>query len=189
MPSPEARKLALETEKDPRLVHLILQESTKVIRSKPGMLITEHRLGFIMAGAGIDASNVGQAGCVILLPKDPDNSAQQIAKAIKTATGLDVDIMITDSWGRAWRLGTAGFAIGSYGVPTVIDMRGIADLDGRPLETTTIGVGDELAAAASLLMGQAAEGIPVVIIRGYDYTHSSDTAADLIRPAEGDMFR
>ncbi len=189
VPSDRARKLAVRVEKDPRLVHLVLSESSQVMRARPGLLITRHLLGFIMANAGIDASNVGRSDSVILLPKDPDRSARQIARALKQQTGQDVAVIITDSWGRPWRLGTAGFAIGLSGIQAVKDMRGVADLDGRELETTSIGIGDELAAAASLLMGQAAEAIPVVLIRGYAFSDNGDTAAELIRPAEGDLFR
>lgn len=188
-PSDRALKVAEDTEKDPRLVQLVLDESKDILRAKPGLLITEHRLGFIMANAGIDASNVGQDESVILLPVDPGASARKIAGVLKQKTGDDIGVIITDSWGRPWRLGTTGFAIGSSGAPAVRDMRGVPDLDDRPLETTFIGVGDELAAAASLLMGQAAEATPVVVIRGFDYHQSTETAADLIRPAEQDMFR
>lgn len=188
-PSDRAIALAETTEKDPRLVQLILDESKDVLRARPGLLITAHRLGFIMANAGIDASNVGQDASVILLPVDPDASARRIAGALKAKTGCDVGVIITDSWGRPWRLGTTGFAIGASGPPMVRDMRGVPDLDNRRLETTFIGTGDELAAAASLLMGQAAEAMPVVVIRGYEYQHGSETAEALVRPAEQDMFR
>ncbi len=188
-PSARADRLALEIDKDPRLVHLVLSESSEVIRARPGILITRHRRGFIMANAGIDASNVGQSDSVILLPQDPDRSARRIARALKQHAGQDVAVIVTDSWGRPWRLGTTGFAIGLCGIQAVKDMRGVADLDGRILETTSIGIGDELAAAASLLMGQAAEATPAVLIRGYDHVDNGDSATALIRPPEGDLFR
>ncbi|MBZ0130833.1 MAG: coenzyme F420-0:L-glutamate ligase [Rhodobacteraceae bacterium] len=189
--TPDARaiEVAAKTEKDPRLVQLVLEESADIMRAKPGLLITRHRLGFIMANAGIDASNVGRPGAVILLPVDPDASARRIAADLKRLTGHDIGVIITDSWGRPWRLGTTGFAIGQSGPPAVRDMRGVTDMDGRILETTVIGTGDELAAAASLLMGQAAEAKPAIVIRGFVYEDSTDTAAALIRPAEGDLFQ
>lgn len=189
--TPDARaiEVAAKTEKDPRLVQLVLEESADIMRAKPGLLITRHRLGFIMANAGIDASNVGRPDAVILLPVDPDASARRIAADLKRLTGHDIGVIITDSWGRPWRLGTTGFAIGQSGPPAVRDMRGVTDMDGRILETTVIGTGDELAAAASLLMGQAAEAKPAIVIRGFVYEDSTDTAAALIRPAEGDLFQ
>lgn len=188
-PSPRALELARETEKDPRVVELVLQESAEVLRAKPGLMIVRHRLGFIMANAGIDASNAGGEDQVILLPSSPDQSAQHLRDTIKGSTGIDIGVIITDSWGRPWRLGTAGFAIGAAGVATVVDMYGHPDLDGRPLQATTIGVADELASAASLLMGQAAEGRPVVVVRGMTLPHVAGSAADLIRPADQDLFR
>jgi len=188
-PDARAIEVAAKTEKDPRLVQLVLDESSEIMRARPGLLITRHRLGFIMANAGIDASNVGRSGAVILLPVNPDQSARRIAGELKRRTGHDIGVIITDSWGRPWRLGTTGFAIGQSGPPAIRDMRGIADMDGRILETSVIGTGDELAAAASLLMGQAAEAKPAIVIRGFAYENSSDTAATLIRPAEGDLFQ
>jgi coenzyme F420-0:L-glutamate ligase / coenzyme F420-1:gamma-L-glutamate ligase len=188
-PSQQAEDLALETGKDARVVELVLRESAKVLRAAPGLMIVQHRLGYIMANAGIDASNAGDEDQVILLPENPDRSARQMADAIKDQTDVDVGIIISDSWGRPWRLGTAGFAIGLAGVQSVIDMRGTPDLDGRALQATSIGVGDELAAAASLLMGQANEGRPVVVIRGLQLQSNESCAQDLVRPAEEDLFR
>lgn len=188
-PDDRAIEVAAQTEKDPRLVQLVLDESSDIMRAKPGLLITRHRLGFIMANAGIDASNVGRPDAVILLPVDPDGSARRIAADLKRRTGHDIGVIITDSWGRPWRLGTTGFAIGQSGPPAIRDMRGIPDMDGRLMETSVIGTGDELAAAASLLMGQAAEANPAIIIRGFVYEDTGDTAAALIRPTEGDLFQ
>ena len=188
-PSQEAYALAARTEKDPRLVQLVLDESASVLRERPGLLITRHRLGYIMANAGIDASNTGQKDAVLLLPRDPDRSAQAIATTLKDKTGHEVGVIITDSWGRPWRQGTVGFAIGVAGLAPVRDMCGVADLDGRLLVATAIGVADELAAAASLLMGQAAEATPAVIIRGFDWPPGEGSAVDLLRPSEEDLFR
>ncbi len=188
-PSARAHELAEQTGKDVRVVELVLRESTKVLRARPGLMIVEHRLGYIMANAGIDASNVGAADQVILLPEDADRSARDLVADIRANTGTEVGVVISDSWGRPWRLGTVGFAIGLAGIPAVVDMCGRPDLDGRPLQATVIGRGDELATAASLLMGQADEGKPVVVIRGLDPSIGEGRAADLIRPVEDDLFR
>ena len=188
-PSARAFELAETTGKDARVVELVLQESAKVLRAEPGLMIVEHRLGFIMANAGIDASNAGGEDQVILLPTDPDRSARQLRDQIKSITGADVGVIITDSWGRPWRLGTVGFAIGIAGVSGVIDMFDQPDLDGRPLQATTIGIADELAAAASILMGQADEGQPIVIVRGLQASNDDSRAADMLRPADQDLFR
>ncbi len=189
-PSAEAQALARKTEKDPRLVELILQESRAVLRAAPGVLIVEHRLGFICANAGIDHSNVcGDEDCVLLLPEDPDRSAAALRRSLETATGKRLGVIINDSHGRAWRLGTMGLAIGLSGVPGVVDLRGRADLVGRPLQATLVAAADELAAAASLLMGQAAEGRPVVHARGFPYPLTEAALPDLLRPPERDLFR
>ncbi len=188
-PSPRALELSHTTGKDPRVVELVLQESANVIRAEPGLMIVEHRLGFVLANAGIDASNAGGEDQVILLPAAPDETARQLRQSIKAVTGADISVIITDSWGRAWRLGTVGFAIGVAGVPGIIDMCDHPDLDGRPLQATTIGIADELAAAASLLMGQADEGQPVVVIRGLRARDDESCAVDLLRPTEQDLFR
>ena len=162
-PSEAAIKLAAATEKDPRLVELILRESNEVLRSRPGSIIVEHRLGFVCASAGIDHSNVqGEGEWVLLLPENPDASAQRIRSGLEVASGKHLGVMIIDSHGRAWRLGTVGVAIGLAGMPGLVDMRGQPDLFGYTLRITLIGAADELAAAASLVMGQAAEGTPVV---------------------------
>ncbi len=188
-PSTEAKQLAEKVEKDPRLVELILRESVGVVRAVPGLLIVQHRLGFTLANAGIDASNVDKNDHVLLLPEAPDASAQCLRQDIKNITGKNVGVIITDSWGRPWRLGTVGFAIGVAGLPAVIDLCGQPDLNGRELQTTTIGIADELAAAASILMGQADEGRPVVVARGLALPSVTGTASELIRPLDGDAFR
>jgi coenzyme F420-0:L-glutamate ligase/coenzyme F420-1:gamma-L-glutamate ligase len=190
-PSRRAIALAKETGKDARLVDLILEESTEVLRHRPGVLIVAHKLGFVLANAGIDRSNVGDDGSeqVLLLPRDPDRSCTRLRQAIAAATGIDVGVMIIDSIGRAWRNGTVGTAIGVAGLPGLLDLRGTPDLFGRPLETTEVGLADELAAAASLVMGQAGEGRPVVLVRGLGYGRRDGTARELVRAREKDLFR
>ncbi len=188
-PSKQALELAAKVEKDPRMVELILAESAEIVRALPGLLIVRHRLGFTLANAGIDASNVGDSDQVLLLPKAPDRSAKQLRTGIKKVTGKRVGIIISDSWGRPWRLGTVGFAIGAAGVPAVVDMCGKPDIDGRILQATSIGLADELAAAASILMGQAAEGTPVIVVRGLSLYSETGSAKDLVRPIDSDVFR
>jgi len=191
-PSPEALTLAAETGKDARVVELILRESSEIVRKRPGVIIAAHRLGHVMANAGIDASNVEPAGgeeTVLLLPADPDASAARLRAALRIRTAADVGVIVNDSFGRAWRLGTAGIAIGVAGLPGVLDMRGKPDRNGRLLKTTEIGIADELASAASLLMGQADEGRPVVLIRGYVPPRRDGSAAEIIRPKHLDLFR
>jgi coenzyme F420-0:L-glutamate ligase / coenzyme F420-1:gamma-L-glutamate ligase len=193
-PSARALDLATQTEKDPRLVELILQESNEVLRTRPGTIIVEHKLGFVCANAGIDHSNVAGAGnqdeeWVLLLPKDPDRSAETLRNEIETRTGKQVGILIIDSHGRAWRNGTVGTAIGLAGLPALQDLRGKSDLFEFTLRITQVGVADELAAAASLVMGQAAEGTPVVHVRGFPYPLRKGSLNELIRPKEQDLFR
>jgi coenzyme F420-0:L-glutamate ligase / coenzyme F420-1:gamma-L-glutamate ligase len=188
IPSPRAIELATEVQKDARLVELILSESETVLRRGPGVLIVEHKLGFVMANAGIDRSNVNGKDHALLLPVDPDRSATAIRRAIAARVGIDVGVLIIDSFGRAWRNGTIGTAIGASGVPTLLDLRGRPDLFGRPLETTEVGWADELAAAASLMMGQASEGRPVILVRGLVET-GEGSAGDLLRPKQKDLFR
>jgi coenzyme F420-0:L-glutamate ligase/coenzyme F420-1:gamma-L-glutamate ligase len=187
-PSPRAIELAIEVQKDARLVELILSESETIVRRGPGVLIVEHKLGFVMANAGIDRSNVNGGDHALLLPVDPDRSATVIRRAIAARIEVDVGVLIIDSFGRAWRNGTIGTAIGASGVPTLLDLRGRPDLFGRPLETTEVGWADELAAAASLMMGQAGEGRPVILVRGLVET-GEGSAADLLRPKQKDLFR
>jgi coenzyme F420-0:L-glutamate ligase/coenzyme F420-1:gamma-L-glutamate ligase len=188
-PSPQAVELGQKVDKDPRLVELILQESKEVVRAIRGVLIVEHRLGFVMANAGVDASNVDDPEQVLLLPADPDGSARRLRARLKEIAGVDVAVIINDSWGRAWRNGTVGAAIGAAGLPALVDMRGQPDMNGRILRVTEIGHADELAAAASVLMGQAAEGRPVVIVRGLGPPARDGNAAELVRPKQMDLFR
>jgi coenzyme F420-0:L-glutamate ligase / coenzyme F420-1:gamma-L-glutamate ligase len=190
VPSAEAVRLAAEVGKDPRIVEVVLSESTKVVRSRPNLVIMQHRLGFVMANAGIDQSNVAEADGhqrVLLLPLDPDRSAEEIRARL--ASCADVGVVISDSFGRPWRRGTAGVAIGSAGIPSLIDLRGQPDLFGRTLEVSIIGFADEIAAAASLLQGQAAEAQPVVVVRGLTWQAPSVPVADVIRPPEEDLFQ
>ncbi len=189
VPSARAIDLAEKTLKDPHLVELILSESSEVLRHRPGVLIVLHRLGLILANAGIDRSNVAGAERALLLPVDPDASAARIRADLRTKTGVDVPVLIIDSIGRAWRLGTVGTAIGVSGMAALLDLRGQLDLHGRPLETTEIGLADELAAAASLTMGQAAEGTPIVLARGVPYSRRDGRATELLRPKDKDLFR
>ncbi|ABD09094.1 coenzyme F420-0 gamma-glutamyl ligase [Rhodopseudomonas palustris HaA2] len=186
-PSPRAVEIAAQAHKDPRIVELILAESSEVLRVRPGVIIVEHRLGLVLANAGIDRSNV-EGETALLLPLDPDGSAQQIREQLIAGTGATVGVMIIDSIGRAWRNGTIGTTIGASGIATMRDLRGQPDLFGRKLETTEVGAADEVAAAASLLMGQAAEATPVVVVRGVDLA-GIGTARDLLRPKHMDLFR
>lgn len=193
-PSPRALELAAQTQKDARVVELILQESKEILRTRPGTIIVEHRLGFVCANAGIDHSNVAGAGneseeWVLLLPLDPDRSAEVIRRQIAAKNGKQVGILIIDSHGRAWRNGTVGMAIGLAGLPGLEDLRGKPDLFGFTLRITQVGVADELAAAASLLMGQADEGTPVVHVRGFPYPLREGSLQELLRPRDQDLFR
>lgn len=193
-PSQSAVELSKKTEKDARVVELILQESNEILRTRIGAIIVEHKLGFVCANAGIDHSNVAGAGdpaeeWVLLLPAEPDVSARKLRDQIKSRTGKQVGILIIDSHGRAWRNGTVGVAIGIAGLPGLEDLRGNPDLFGYTLQVTQVGVADELAAAASLMMGQAAEGTPVVHVRGFPYALREGELKELIRPKEQDLFR
>jgi coenzyme F420-0:L-glutamate ligase/coenzyme F420-1:gamma-L-glutamate ligase len=186
-PGPAALDLAQQTGKDPRLVELILSEAEEVVRVRPNLVIVRHRLGLILANAGIDQSNVAP-GVALLLPLDPDASAAGLRGALREATGREVAVLVIDSLGRAWRLGTTGTAIGIAGLPGVLDLRGKADLTGRRLESSELGLADEVAAAASLAMGQADEGTPIVIVRGLTYDACEDSARSIIRPRAQDLF-
>jgi coenzyme F420-0:L-glutamate ligase / coenzyme F420-1:gamma-L-glutamate ligase len=192
VPSPRSELLARDVNKDPRLVELILRESTDVVRHRRDVLVVSHKLGLVMANAGIDQSNVEQGDdddTVLLLPEDPDETCAQLAESLRVRTGAAVGIIINDSHGRAFRSGAVGVAIGAYGVPALADLRGAPDLYGRRLRSTDVGVADEMASAASLLMGQADEGRPIVLIRGLPNSAGHGTAADLIRPKSVDLFR
>jgi coenzyme F420-0:L-glutamate ligase/coenzyme F420-1:gamma-L-glutamate ligase len=193
-PTLQAIELAAKTEKDPRVVELILQESNEIVRTRPGTIIVEHKLGFVCANAGIDHSNVAGMGdekgeYVLLLPEDPEGSAKQLREHMHKRSNVDIGVMVVDSHGRAWRNGTVGMCIGLSGVPAVIDERGWKDLFGYTLRITVVGVADELAAAASLVMGQAAEGTPVAHVRGFPYPLRDGSFKELLRPKDQDMFR
>ena len=195
VPSPRAEKLAASTGKDPRLVELILSESVEVVRSRPGVIIVRHRLGFVMAQAGIDRSNV-RDGHALLLPEDPDASAARLRSVLDARFTSAPGVIIADSFGRPWRLGTTNVAIGAAGVPSLWDRRGEPDRHGRPLETTLIAWADAVAAAAGLVMGEVTEGIPAVLVRGLSWSapeaeaeaEAEAGAQALVRPREEDMF-
>jgi coenzyme F420-0:L-glutamate ligase/coenzyme F420-1:gamma-L-glutamate ligase len=193
-PSKRAEELAVLTQKDPRLVEVVLSETREVLRVRPNTLIVEHRLGFVCANAGVDRSNVGPHGeghdeAVLLLPLDPNGTCQALRERFRAETGAQVAVVINDSHGRAWRTGTVGVALGAAGFPALLDMRGHPDLFDYALQITQVGLADELAAAASLLMGQADEGRPVIHIRGVPYPFREGTADELIRSRELDLFR
>ena len=187
-PTPEAERLAVETEKDPRLVELILRESRRIVRQRGPVLITETKHGFVCANAGIDASNVGPEGLVCLLPQDPDRSAQGIQTAIRKAAGADVAVIISDTFGRPWREGHTNVAVGVAGMLPFADYVGQVDPHGYELKVSTLAVADELAAAAELVMGKL-DGVPVAIVRGYPYPRGEGTARQMIRDREKDLFR
>ncbi len=195
VPSQRALALAEQVQKDPRLVELILSESKRVVRAAKDVLIVEHRLGFIMANAGIDQSNVGTGSdrerdeYALLLPLDPDASAARVRAALEAGTGRAVGVIINDSFGRPWRVGTVGVAIGVAGWPATLDLRGRPDRYGRALRVTVVGHADEIAAAASLLMGQSDEGRPVVVLRGLAAGAAVSDARALLRPPAEDLFR
>jgi coenzyme F420-0:L-glutamate ligase / coenzyme F420-1:gamma-L-glutamate ligase len=191
-PSERAIALAAEVDKDARFVEVVLSEAKRVVRHRPGLLIVEHRLGFVMANAGIDHSNVSSEDGVervLLLPQDPDGSARALREYLAGVFGRRIAVIISDSFGRAWRKGTVGVALGAAGLPSLIDLRGHPDLFGRELLVTETGFADEIAAAAGLLMGQADEGVPIVLVRGLGWSAPEMPAAALIRPAEHDLFR
>lgn len=191
-PTARARELAARSGKDPRLVELILSQSREVLRALPGSVIVVHLRGWIMANAGIDQSNLeGNSGddFALLLPDDPDASAAALRDAIAQRTGRRVGVIVNDSFGRPWRQGVVGTALGVAGWPALIDRRGAPDLYGRPLTRTIIGHADEIAAAASLVQGQSDEGRPVVVVRGVQAGPGEGCGQDLIRPAGQDLFR
>jgi coenzyme F420-0:L-glutamate ligase / coenzyme F420-1:gamma-L-glutamate ligase len=191
-PSARAVALAEEVKKDPRLVELILSESVRIVRSRPNVLVVEHRLGFVMANAGVDQSNVGPTDGIeraLLLPIDPDGSAEILRAQLSNRFGVPLAVIVNDSFGRAWRRGTAGVAIGAAGLPALLDLRGNPDLFGRTLQVSITGFADEIAAAASLVMGQGDEAQPVVLVRGLSWKAPANPAAELVRPAAEDLFR
>jgi len=193
VPSERALSLAQTCGKDPRYVELVLGESRAVLRAAPEVLVVEDRRGLVLANAGIDRSNVEPDARgrerVLLLPLDPDASAARLRARIRELAGVDAGVLINDSVGRAWRLGTVGTAIGVSGLPGLLDLRGAPDLHGRALQITEVGYADELAAAASAVMGQAGEGRPVVVIRGALRARRDGTARELQRPRARDLFR
>jgi len=188
--SPAAEALAAETDKDPRLVELILRESSAVIRKKPGVIIARHRLGFVGANAGVDQSNIDHSDgeCALLLPDDPDRSAKVLRDSLMKATGKTLGIVVSDSMNRPWRLGSIGTAIGSAGISVLNDRCGQPDLFGRDLKATVTNQADGIAAAAVLVMGESTERVPVVIVRGMAARDSAQMARDCIRPAAEDLF-
>lgn len=191
VPSAQAIELAAQCDKDPRLVELILAEADEVVRVRKGVLIVRHRLGLVLANGGIDQSNVDQQDeeQALMLPEDPDGSCQRTRMALRERTGVDPAVVIIDSLGRAWRNGTTGIAIGVSGMAGMLDLRGAPDLHGRALQTSELGLADEVAAAASLVMGQADEGRPIVLVRGLTYPRREGSAAELIRPLNMDLFQ
>ena len=190
-PSAEARALAFEVGKDAALVELVLRESIEVVRKAPNVLITRHRLGHVMANAGIDASNIGSGGegRVLLLPEDPDASAERIAEALEARFGIRPGVVVSDSFGRPWRMGTVNVAIGIAGTPALIDRRGEQDRDGRVMQMTLIAFADAVAAAAGLAMGEGAEGVPAAVVRGLGWACAAQSADALLRPIGEDLFR
>lgn len=192
-PSERARALGTVCGKDPRFVEVVLGESREVLRARPGLLVVEHKLGFVCANAGVDRSNVGahsgEGEWVLLLPEDPDASCRRIRERLKKASGAEVGVIINDSHGRAWRNGIVGTAIGLAGLPALVDLRGRMDLFDYPLQITQVAAADELASAASLLMGQADEALPAVHARGFPYPLRDSSMAELIRPKDQDAFR
>lgn len=189
-PGADAVSLAATLDKDPRLVELTLRESRQVLRAERGVMIVEHRLGLVMASAGIDQSNVPDAEeNALLLPEDPEASAGRIRAELREMSGVDVAVIINDSFGRPWRNGVIGTAIGVAGIPALVDLRGEPDRQGRVLQRTQVAAADELAAAASLVMGQAGESIPAVLARGFPYSRREGSVRELIRPPDQDFFR
>ena len=191
-PGDRARTIAEATEKDPRLVEVVLSESREVLRHRPGLIIVEHRLGFVMANAGIDQSNVsgGREGeRVLLLPEDPDGDAAHLREALSTRFGVTLAVVVCDSVGRAWRNGVVGLAIGAAGLPALLDLRGAHDREGRELRVTTVGYADQIASAAELLMGEAAEGRPAVLVRGLTWDQPESNVRALVRDGDDDLFR
>jgi coenzyme F420-0:L-glutamate ligase / coenzyme F420-1:gamma-L-glutamate ligase len=191
-PGEQALALATQVQKDARLVEVILNESRQVLRQRPGVLIVEHKLGFVLANAGVDQSNVdperGEKP-VLLLPEDPDRSARLLHEGLRRKLGKNIAVVINDSLGRAWRQGTVGIALGAAGLPALADLRGRPDLYGRPLQVSETGFADEIAAAASLLMGQADEATPIIVVRGLTWSAKPSSAAQLLRDPKEDLFR
>lgn len=192
VPSARARELAIEVEKDPRLVEVILSESVRVVRRRPRLLIVEHRDGYVAANAGVDRSNIDPSPAkdvVLLLPMEPDSAAEMLRQRLEKHFRKPLGVIVSDSFGRPWRRGTVGVALGSAGIPALNDLRGQPDLFGRPLQVTETALADEVASASSLLMGQADEAHPVVLVSGLAVAEQQIPASALIRPASEDLFR
>ncbi len=190
-PGARAQELARDTHKDPRIVELILSESQSVLRATRGVIIVQHRLGYVMANAGIDQSNIAQSNGehALLLPENPDASCARLRAELERRSGVNCAVLIIDSVGRAWRNGTVGMALGVSGLPGLLDLRGKPDLYGRPLQSSELGLADEVAASASLIMGQADEARPIVLARGIPYPRRESSATELVRPSAQDLFR
>jgi coenzyme F420-0:L-glutamate ligase/coenzyme F420-1:gamma-L-glutamate ligase len=191
VPSPQAISLASQVGKDPAYLQAVLSESTSIVRTAPNVVIVEHRLGFVMANAGIDESNIEQTGNgrVLLLPENPDATCDALKAELEKVYGVPLGIIINDSFGRPWRNGVVGVAVGSAGVPSLQDLIGTRDLFGREMRVTQIALADELASAASLVMGQAAESQPIVHVRGFKIDAPDKPASALVRARKGDLFR
>lgn len=190
-PGPEAQNLARELGKDPALVEIILRESTRIVRKGHGVLIVEDKRGIVCANAGVDRSNVASRGeeVALLLPEDPDASARRISEGLERLLGFPVPVIVSDTHGRAFREGAVGVALGCYGLPALVDLRGQSDRHGRVLQTTVVAAADMIASAANLIMGQAAEGIPAVLVRGVKLSGEPSTARTLVRSPDLDLFR
>jgi coenzyme F420-0:L-glutamate ligase / coenzyme F420-1:gamma-L-glutamate ligase len=186
-PSEGAMQLAAKGGRDPRLVEIILRESRRIVREQPVLIVETHH-GFVCANAGVDHSNVPGEDVVTLLPVDPDHSARQLAEALKRLSRKRIGVVISDTFGRPWRLGLTNVAIGAAGIPVLLDLRGTGDRNAKPLQATILALADDLAAAAGLVMGKR-DGLPAVIIRGYKYRPAQEPAAKIIRPAREDLFR
>lgn len=191
-PTPQAIALSARCKKDPRLVELVLRESSEIVRVAPNVLIARHRLGFVVANAAIDQSNVpGGDARALLLPEDPDASAARFVDTLRDRLGVRVAVLIADSFGRPWRLGVCGVCVGSAGLESLVDLRGQADREGRALQVTQLAIADQLCAGASIALGEAAEGTPIVRVRGVPerYLRTSRGARSLVRPSAEDLFR
>lgn len=190
VPSPQALELARRTGKDARVVEVVLSQSLEVVRAVPNVLIVRHRLGFVMANAGVDRSNVPDSSeTALLLPEDPDASAAQLQRRFTELWNVPIAVIVSDSFGRPWRNGVVNVALGAAGLPSLVDRRGERDRHGRKLEMTEVALADAIAAGAGLAMGEAAEGTPVVIVRGLHWDAAESPASALLRPKEQDLFR
>lgn len=189
-PSPRAQVLAELTLKDPRVVELVLQQSVAISRAKPHVLVVQHRLGWVSSNAGIDQSNIGpdKREMVLLLPENPDQSARQLREALQIQSGQPLGVIITDTHGRPFRMGNVNIALGASGLPVLLDQRGTTDRNERVLQMTLTGHADQIAGMAGLLMGEASEGQPVVLLRGLPMDEPHGTGQDLIRPAQQDLY-